>query len=318
METLQFDKVEVLDLIEKNGIEVSKNQSVIDSFLNFYGHITKWREQAATLTITSVDQKSEMKIAREARLALKGIRVEVEHTRKRLKEDSLRTGQTIDAIAKILTNEIAPIERHLEEQEKFAENQEKARKALLRSTREAALAPYAIETQHYNLEEMTDESFDSLLKASAIAFQEKQAAIAKAEADRIAQEKAEAEAREAQRVENERLKAEAEAMRKEKEEAEKLARQEREAREALEKEKAAKEAAEKAAQEKAEKARIKAEKAEKSRPDKEKLLAFAAEIKALMDKDLGITSEECLALLETARRSLRTVANTLIGETNAL
>ncbi|MFY8001455.1 MAG: hypothetical protein ACOVSW_22875 [Candidatus Kapaibacteriota bacterium] len=277
-----------------------------------------------------------MKIAREARLALKGIRVEVEHTRKRLKEDSLRTGQTIDAIAKILTNEIAPIEKYLEEQEKFAENQEKARKALLRSARESALIPYAVETQHYNLEEMSDESFDALLKASAIAFQEKQAAIAKAEADRIAQEKAEAEAREAQRQENERLKAEAEAMRKEKEEAEKLARQERErleaqakaaeqeaqkeriAREKIERERADKEAAEKAAQEKAEKERLKAEKAEKSRPDREKLLAFAAEIEALAAKDLGLTGEEYVGLLEESRRSLQNISNTLIGETNAL
>ncbi|MFY8001454.1 MAG: hypothetical protein ACOVSW_22870 [Candidatus Kapaibacteriota bacterium] len=58
METLQFDNVEVLNLIEKNGIYVSKNQSVVDSLLNFYGHIAKWREQAGALKIKVLSKKA--------------------------------------------------------------------------------------------------------------------------------------------------------------------------------------------------------------------------------------------------------------------
>lgn len=336
METTEFTNVEVLNLIEQNGIQVAPNRNIVDSFLNFFGEVRKWQTQAQALTITSIEQTSEMKIARQARLALKNIRVEVEHTRKRLKEDSLRTGQTIDAVAKILTNEIAPIEKHLEEQEKFAEIQEKKRKAQLRAARELALEPFTVDTQHYNLEDMPEDAFQSLLSSIAIAYQQQKAAQEEAEAQRIAQEKAEAEAREEQRKENERLKAEAEAMRKEKEEAEKLARQERErleaqakaaeqeaqkeriAREKIERERAEKEAAEKVAQEKAEKARLKAEKAERNRPDKEKLLAFALEIDALAQKSIEIQSDEYGAILQRARISLRSLSNTLTSEANSL
>lgn len=318
METTEFTNVEVLNLIEQNGIQVAPNRNIVDSFLNFFGEVRKWQAQAQALTITSIEQTNEMKIARQARLALKNIRVEVEHTRKRLKEDSLRTGQTIDAVAKILTNEISPIEKHLEEQEKFAEIQEKKRKAQLRAARELALEPFTVDTQHYNLEDMPEDTFQSLLSSIAIAHQQQKAAQEEAEAQRIAQEKAEAEAREEQRKENERLKAEAEAMRKEKEEAEKLARQEREAREKLEREKAAKEAAEKAAQEKAEKARLKAEKTERNRPDKEKVIAFALEIEALAQKSIEIQSDEYGAILQRARISLRSLSETLTSQAYSL
>lgn len=318
METTEFTTVEVFDLIERNGIQVAPNQSIVGAFLNFFSDIKRWQEQAATLTITSVEQKNEMKIARQARLALKNIRVEVEHTRKKLKEDSLRIGQTIDAIARILTNEIAPIEAHLEEQEKFAELQEKRRKAQLRAERELALEPFAVETKHYNLEEMSEESFSSLLASITLAFEQKQATLAAAEEQRVAQAKAEAEEREAMRKENERLKAEAVIAEKARAEAEQEAQKERLAREKVEKEKAEKEAAERAAQKEAEKARLKAEKAERNRPDKAKLLAFALEIKMLSEKSVEIQSAEMTSMLESARRSLQVVSKNLSKQADEL
>jgi colicin import membrane protein len=55
-----------------------------------------------------------------------------------LKENALREGQTIDAIAKILTNLILPIEEDLENKEKFAEIQEAARKAAEKAAAEKA------------------------------------------------------------------------------------------------------------------------------------------------------------------------------------
>lgn len=322
---MNTENVEVLSLIEKNGIQLSSNEGIITSFLTFFADIKQWQQQAATLTITSIEQKSEMKIARTARLALKNIRVEVEHTRKRLKEESLRTGQTIDAIAKILTNEIAPIEKYLEEQEKFAEIQEKNRRDALRQERECALQPFEVETQHYNLSEMTDEAFASLLSSMKVAFEQKQVAIAEAEKQRIEKEEAETKAREAERLENERLKAETEKLRKEKEEAEAKATSERIAREKIEKEQAQAAAQAKAAQDaqikaekEAEKLRLKNERAERNRPDKVKLLAFAEEIKLFAEKNIDVKSPESVEILKATRQALILIQNDLINKANSL
>lgn len=58
------------------------------------------------------------------------MRIEIEKTRKSLKEQSLRKGQAIDAIARFLTSLISPIEDHLRLQEDFLKIQEE--KNLLR------------------------------------------------------------------------------------------------------------------------------------------------------------------------------------------
>jgi len=51
------------------------------------------------------------------------MRIEIEKTRKALKEQSLRKGQAIDSIAKYLTSLVSPIEEYLKQQEDFAEIQ---------------------------------------------------------------------------------------------------------------------------------------------------------------------------------------------------
>src|SRR6185437_11549413 len=95
----------------------------------------EWAARAALIKVTSVDQKREMKMARESRLALREIRIKVEHDRKRLKEDSTRRGRAIDGIANVLKALIEPLEAHLLEQETFAERVEAVRKNALKSTR---------------------------------------------------------------------------------------------------------------------------------------------------------------------------------------
>ena len=50
-------------------------------------------------------------MAREGRLFLAQKRIDVEKARKALKEQSLRKGQAIDAIAKFLTSLIEPTEK---------------------------------------------------------------------------------------------------------------------------------------------------------------------------------------------------------------
>jgi len=137
--------------IAKIALEDETKLVLKDKFQPFFEQAEKWMDAASTLVVTDASQVNEMKMAREARLALKDIRVNVEKTRKALKEDSLRKSQAIDAIAGTLKGLIEPIENHLEQQEKFVEIQEQRRKQLLKEERIALLAPYEVPTDFYDL-----------------------------------------------------------------------------------------------------------------------------------------------------------------------
>lgn len=228
--------------LDNNQVEAETKSTLLQSFEAFFTQAQEWKDKASGLVITSVDQKEEIKQAKEARIALKNIRVNTEHKRKELKEESLRKGQTIDAIAKIITNEILPIEEHLEKQEKFAELEAARIKAELQAARETELAKYDVEGQFYQLGSMPEETYAQLLGNSKIAFDAKVQAALVAEAERIANEKAEAERLKAEReaeaerirlqaIENERLNKELEAQRKEADKAKAAVEKERQAAE---------------------------------------------------------------------------------------
>jgi len=198
--------------------------------------------------ITDVNQKREMKLFRESRLALRELRIEVENKRKTLKEDSLRRGKAIDGIANVFKALVVPIEEYLEEQEKFAERFEAQRIAELGAKRFDMLSEYGDATCFSNLGTMDDGAFSVLLDNMRLAKEAREAAAKKIEQERIEREAAEAaeQARqkelarlEAIRIEEERQKREAE-LKAAKEKAEKelaaqkaKAKKEREAAEAL-------------------------------------------------------------------------------------
>lgn len=122
----------------------------------------------------------------------------------------LAGGRFVDAIKnkEVLENE--QMEAKLLEAEKFFENQEKERLALLKTEREAFLRPF-VETIPNGLEDLDQDVFDSFLETK------KKAHLGKLEADRIEGERlekerlAEIERQKAIEDENAKLKAEAEA-----------------------------------------------------------------------------------------------------------
>jgi hypothetical protein len=95
--------------------------NIRDGFQDAFNQAESWREKALAIKVTSLADKDAMKQAREMRLALKNIRVDAEKRRKALKEDALVMGRAIDGVNNLLLAAIQPLERHLEEQEKFAE-----------------------------------------------------------------------------------------------------------------------------------------------------------------------------------------------------
>lgn len=223
------------------GLEPDSATMLRSAFETMFAQADEWCARARSIQITSVDQKREMKLARESRLALREIRVNADKERKRLKEDSVRRGKAIDGIANVLKALIEPIEAHLLEQETFAERAEEARRDALRDARTTALIAYGADPAAFvNLGAMAEETWELTIDNARAAHEAKieaakQAEIVRLEAERIAADrrKAEREAAakaEAERVERERAQAEENARLKlEAAEREKAAKAEREA-----------------------------------------------------------------------------------------
>lgn len=337
---------ELIKVVETSGLEEQTGSYIKEKFLPFFEQAEEWNRKAKTLVVTDINQKHEMQMARAARLALREIRINADKTRKELKEDSLRYGKAVQGVYNVIEYLIAPTEKYLEEQEKFAEIQEAKRKSELKADREMQLQPY-MEYVPYGLPlgDMKEDEFSKLLTGAKLQLEAKIEAEKKAEQERIAREKAEAEERERIRLENEKLKAErAEAEKKMAEErakveaerkaAEEKARKEREAaeaklkaeraeRERLQAEIKAKEEAELKAKRDAEakaeaerKAQALAEKKAKAAPDKAKLKDFAEFINNISYPE--VKSEEAVKIISDAKGLLAKVSTYIIEKSESI
>jgi hypothetical protein len=200
-------------IIEQSGLDKIKADQLLEKFTDLVGIAALWEAKAKEIVVTDESQTDLMKQAREGRLLLKEKRVEVEKTRKQLKDASLKEGRAIDSIAGFITSLIEPTEKYLDEQEKFAERKEAERVKSLNAERLELILPYiegvaVMEGANYGA--MPQAQFDAIYSGLKLGQEKKIADEKKAEEDRIAKEKADAEAREAQRIENERLKKEVE------------------------------------------------------------------------------------------------------------
>jgi colicin import membrane protein len=205
-----MESKELAVIVENSGVDKTKAQTVLGEFTEFFNQASEWETKTKGLVITDVSQTKEMALAREGRLQLKGIRVEAEKTKKKLKEGILVEGRFIDAIYNLIVGCTQPLENALLEKEKFAERIEEARIAKLKADRLEALAPYEVDTSYFDVSVMPEEAFQKTLAQGKREYEARVEAAKKAEADRIAREQAEADERARVRAENERLKKEAE------------------------------------------------------------------------------------------------------------
>lgn len=126
-------------IVQESGLEPTKAQVLLENFSGYFELAAEWETKAKALVVTNETQVAEMKMAREGRLFLRSKRIDVENTRKKLKEQALREGKAIDGIANVLKAVIVPIEEYLDEQEHFAENKKKAEEEAHRLEAEKAL-----------------------------------------------------------------------------------------------------------------------------------------------------------------------------------
>jgi colicin import membrane protein len=216
-------------VVEQQGLALESAQNIKLAFAPFFDQAEEWRKKVELINVTDASQTREMKMARDTRLALREIRIKANKVREQLKEDSNRRGKAIQGVYNVLEFLISPMEKKLEDQEKFVQKQEEERKAKLKIHREELLLPYQIDVSFYQLGEMTDDSFNQLLENIKLAHEAKAELTRKAEDERIAKEKADLE-------ERARVQAEVERLRKEAAEKETALKVEREKAEATRKE----------------------------------------------------------------------------------
>lgn len=177
---------EIDALINAGLIEKTKGDYIKEKFQDFTQAVEEWSEKANAIVVTDETQKELMTEAREGRLLLKAKRIEVEKTRKSLKEQSLSEGRLIDSVAKYLTGLIEPAEKHLELQEKFIEIQEQNKRIQLKADRTELLQPYkdVIDPNSIQLDLITEEAFTTIFNGAKFAQENKKAEVLRVEEER--------------------------------------------------------------------------------------------------------------------------------------
>ena len=292
------------------------NVASVDVFRKSDAAIAEMQTKYLALKVTDPEDKDSVDRVHNARMVVKRHRVDVEKARKEHKAGHLDACRAIDGEAKRLTDQMVPIERHLQHEED-APKREAARKAAEEQARLAALeaerktrlrqvgyrpadpgawdAAMQISDQHFGsliVSERTDRAREKAEaeQASEVRRQEKERL--KAEAVQLAEERRVqvAELKEqwdAQQVEQDRLYAER--MKIDAEKAELLAAEQARERAKVEQAKALERAEQekREATERAEQARIEeeaaAKRAEAMRPTKSKLVRIAGDLRDMSD-----------------------------------
>ena len=247
-------------IVKECQLEPAKAKYILEKFQDYFEIAAEWEIKARSIVVTKETQKTEMEMARTGRLFLKEKRVAVEKARKELKEQALREGKAIDGISNILKALIVPIEDYLEQQERFIEIKEEAKREAMRLEIEKRIEDERIAKEKADAEALEKARLENeKLRAEAIEREKKAQAERKKQEAILAKERAEAKAeREKAEVERRKIEDMAQAEREKREEALALERAK------VEKEKRAAEEKARAEKEK-EQAKVEVERKEKER-----------------------------------------------------
>lgn len=280
-------------------IELKKEStlSVEQQFATFEAQAQEWSEKANLIIVEDLSQTDLMQQARDARLVVRNIRLNVEKKHKDLKADALRFTTTLDTVKRRLVGLLEPIEEHLLTQEKFAEVQEEKRKSKLKEERSTILKPFlGAQADFLQLGEMDEDVFQNMLRGYQLA-QEERTRKEQEERAKIEQQKKKDEDLRAQlQTDNKRLKEEQ--FKKDQELALLQANKRKLEKEANDL---------KLKQEAEAKHKLSEERKAKRLPDNKKLLAFAEQILNLPMPDVKdeeaqkIASQAKILLAKTAR-----------------
>lgn len=159
--------------------------------------ITALADEYMGLVVNGIDDKRGLAVVHEARMVVKRKRIAIEKQRKSLNEDALAWQRTVNAEAKRLTELLAPIESHLEEQESIVEREkarlqqvaEEQRQAIIRERLKLLFDLDAVMLAE-DVARLSASEFAALLgaKTAEKKVRDEQAALAEAERRRIAEQ----------------------------------------------------------------------------------------------------------------------------------
>jgi len=306
-------------ILQESGIEQTQGEQIKSLFVPYFDKMSEVEKEISTINFESPSAEDAKK-AREIRLGLKANRVAAEKAKTAGKENFLLVGRLYDSVYGVIRNSSELMENRCEEVEKFEDLKEEARKNKLQEDRSNQLSQFVVDTNMYNLKEMSDQGFAELLSSSKFAYEAQKEAEKYAAEERIAKEKADAEEREQMRLENIRLQKEVED--REKEQAKERAKVQKEqnkkdaelakaheakakAEAALEKKEQDEANAQKEAENKRlaeERVKVEADKKSQLAPDKEKIAAFAERLKTI-EVPKGL-KPEAQAIINDAEKEL--------------
>lgn len=199
---------ELAVILDEQGVSPESQKTLVEAFGGPFNEVGDILATYEKIVITDDSSIEDVLHAREYRLALKNARTTVERKRKELKEDSLKTGRAIDAVARFVKETIEPAERYLETQEKYKELKAAAQKAERLAARTAAISKFT-DPDLYNLNDMEEDAFQKVL----IKLEQEAADAAAAERKALEEQEAAAKAERERQVkiqeENDRLQREA-------------------------------------------------------------------------------------------------------------
>jgi hypothetical protein len=156
--------------------------------------IAKMESVYMGLTITDIENKEEFQSVHDARMVVKGKRLDVEKKRKELKADSLAWGRQVDSEAKRIKGLLEPIEGHLQieenkvidEKKRLQEiEEEKERKKI--KARVDALYQYNSLVPFFEVAMLTDGEYETMLQTAIDIHETEQKRLADEEAARKAE-----------------------------------------------------------------------------------------------------------------------------------
>lgn len=172
------------------GLDDSKSSQILTVFGGMAQKLKGYEEELEAVRAMDMGPDAS-KRARRLRLDIKKIRTSTENTRKEQKAEYLKFSKALDGAANVLKWGISGIEDELQQIEDHVKIQEEKRKNKLAEERREALLEYGMEDEHMaalDLGSMTDAVWNTFLAGTKSSYEQKKAAEAEEERQRLERE----------------------------------------------------------------------------------------------------------------------------------
>lgn len=189
-EVVQAEEVVALDkVLSESGLEKTETTEAKENYLPFLSELHGLKEQSVKIDFNNPSELDE-KIAREIRLKVVKIRTGAEGLKDKRKKIHLLKGNVEQAAYNLIKANCELFEANLAAVENVRKLAEEARKKELAATRLTELQQYGfVQNNGFNLADMDDAMYQTLLVGTKKTFEDRIAAEKKAEEERIEKER---------------------------------------------------------------------------------------------------------------------------------